>query len=363
MSEPSWQELHDLFTSTMIARRALSGVNIQIVEGTVYDSIGAGVASVGTRLVAFGAQGFRSVFLDGAEDEDLKNVAYDRGVIKQEGARSVGAVSLSRGSFAAGAGTVIAGSRFATDPDSLGNFVVVTIDEDVTFGLTDLGPFVVNATAEQIGTDGNVGVGKIVRVLSSLFDNQIGVTNANLFAGGVQAESDEDLRDRTRGFFRTQSRGTIDALYYGARQVEGVDRVTISVDSAGVVTVYVADAEGNSNATLVAAVQEELEFWRGASDVIYVTGGTISIIEFDFSIAVRTGTDLNTLKSAIRQAVVSRMELMNPGEELSRDMIESAIRDVDRQKIVRVTQNSPSATLIPGPNELLRTTLEGITFS
>lgn len=363
MIEPSWQELYDLFVSTLVARRALSGADIQVVEGGVYDGIAAGTASVATAIIAYGARGFKTVFLDGAQGDDLKDLAYDRGVIKQEGSAAIGRLTLSRSTFSGGAGTVVAGSRFATEADSLGNYVVVTTDDEVVFGTTDLGPFYVNATAEKIGTDGNIATNKINRALTNLYDTNIVVSNDTQFAGGVQAESDEELRDRVRGFFRTQSRATIDALQFGARQVEGVDRVSITVDTAGVVTVYVADAEGNSNATLVEAVRLELENWRAASDVVYVTGGVISAVALDFSISVRTGTDIDALKASIRQAVVSRMNQLNPGEELSPDICEAAIREVDKQKIVRVTQNSPAATLVPGVNELLRTTVDDITFS
>lgn len=354
----AWQDFYDVGKATLQSRRP----KLVVEEGDVSDAIIAGAASMATALVAFSNRQFRATFLDGAQGDDLTERARDRGVERDLGAGAIGAVNLTRPSNAAGAGTILAGTRVATQPDATGAFASFTIDSDVVFGGADLTKTNVAATCTLIGKIGNVDVSKVTRFIDSIFDPSIVPTNPARFTGGVERESDEELRDRVRGFFLTQARGTIDALDYGARQVPGVDRVSVTVDSSGVVTVFVADAAGNSNATLVAAVQVELENWRDAADVVFVTGGVIVNQAISLTVTVRTGVDVNAMLSTIRDAIVSRVGRLNPGEILYRDAIAAAARDVDREAIVGVTIVTPAANVAPSANQLIRTNTGIITF-
>jgi uncharacterized phage protein gp47/JayE len=347
----NWQEFYDVGKATLQTRRP----RLVVEEGDVSDAILAGGASMATSLVAYVNRRVRAVFLDGAEGEDLTSVCRDRGVEREPGFEAIGYVTLTRPTAAVGAGTIPAGTRVASDPDDTGAFSEYTLDNDAVFGGAELSKSNVAATCTKVGKAGNVAENAITRFIDSVFDPTIVPTNAERFAGGVEQESDEELRDRTRGFFLTQARGTIDALDFGARQVAGVDRVSIYVDGSGVVTVYVADAQGNSNAALVAAVQTELEKWRDAADIVYVTGGVILLQAVDIELTVKTGVSVAALLDRVREAVISRIGRLNPGEILYRDAIAAAVRDVDREAISGVNVVTPAANIAPSANELLRT--------
>jgi uncharacterized phage protein gp47/JayE len=354
----AWQDFYDLGKATLQTRRP----KLVVEEGDVSDAIIAGASSMATALVAYANRKFRATFLDGAEEADLTERARDRGVERDPGAESVGRVTLTRASASLGAGTIVAGTRMATESDETGAFVTFTLDNDVVFGGADLTKTDVPATCSVVGKTGNVGEHTVVRFVDSIFDPSITPNNPDRFAGGVEQESDEELRDRVRGFFLTQARGTIDALDFGARQVPGVDRVSITVDGSGVVTVYVADAQGNSSPALVAKVADELESWRDAADIVYVTGGVIVNQAISISITVRTGVDINAMLTTIRDAIISRVGRLNPGEVLYRDMISGAIRDVDREAIQGVEVITPAANVAPTANQLIRTNAGIITF-
>lgn len=346
----AWQDFYDLGKATLQTRRP----KLVVEEGDVSDAIIAGAASMATALIAYANRKFRATFLDGAEESDLTDRARDRGVERDTGSESIGTLTLTRVSAGLGAGTITAGSRVATEPDETGSFQSFTLDTDAVFGALDLTK-TVQATCSVIGKVGNVAEDTIVRFIDDIFDPSILPSNADRFTGGYEMESDEDLRDRVRGFFLTQARGTIDALEFGARQVPGVDRVTITVDDSGVVTMFVADAEGNSNDALVTAVEVEIEHWRDAADIVYVTGGVIVLQAIDLTITVKTGVDINAMLDRIRQAVISRVGRLDPGEILYRDMISAAVRDVDREAIKGVTVVTPAANVDPEQNELIRT--------
>jgi hypothetical protein len=134
-----------------------------------------------------------------------------------------------------------------------------------------------------------------------------------------------------------------------------VDRVTVEVDSAGIVTVFVADADGNSNLAMIAAVATELEHWRDAADVVNVTGGIIFLQPITIRVSVRAGVSVSALLDRIRQAIISRVGLLNPGETLHPEIISAAGQEVDKQNITRVEVVSPVVSIVPSENQLIRT--------
>lgn len=358
MPEPSWQDFYDIGRAMLQTRRP----RLRVEEGDVTDAILAGAASMAVAIVAYANALFRKCFLDGARGQDLTDLAHDRGVDRDQGDAAVAIVTLSRPTAGIGAFTYAQGSRVATVADTTGSFATYTLNEDAVFGALDL-TVDVEVTCTEVGKIGNVAEGAISRFLDKPLDTSLSVTNVELASGGLEAESDEDLRDRVRNFFLTQARGTIEAIVFGAKSVEGVARVTVTVDGSGVVTVYVADEDGNSNTAMVDAVSAELEHWRAAGDVIYVTGGVIYNQTIVISMTVKVGYDVAANAGTIRQAIISRLLRLSPGQTLYRDMISSAVRAVDPDSIYEVEVITPAANVVPSVGESIRTTEGGISFS
>lgn len=358
-TEPTWQDFYDVGLAALQSRRP----SLIVIQGDVTDAILAGAASMATAVIAFAAAKFRACFLDGAEGDDLTVLAHDRGVDRDTGDLAVGTVAFTRVSFAAGAGTITAGTQIASATDATGAFSTYTTDHDVIFGPTDL-THSVTATCTKIDVHGNVAIGQVTRIIDATFDPSITVVNAAAFAGGQPSESDPDLRDRVRGFFLTQARGTILALIFGAKTTPGVSRVAVTVDSSGVVTVYVTDADGNGNQALADAARAILEDWRDAADVVYVTFGDVSNQAIDLTLTVVAGVDIPALLDRVRQAVISRLQRLNPGDTLYRDAIAAAARAVDQDGIVSVRVNSPPVDLAAAtPAQIFRTNTGLVTFS
>lgn len=357
---PSWQDLYDLGRATLQARRP----KLIVIEGDVTDAVLAGAATMASTLIAYASGRFLSAFLDGAAGSDLTDLARDRGVERDLGDAAVGTVTFTRVSFSVGAGTISAGFRVASQPDTTGAFSTFTTDQDAVFGPTDLTK-TVNATCTKVGTQGNMDSATVTRTLDSMFDPSITVSNGTRFAGGSAEESDPDLRDRVRGYFLTLARGTIDALAYGAKTVTGVKRVNVIPDYVtGIVTVYVSDADGNANTAMTDAVYTELQnHWAAAGDVLNVVGAVLVIEAVDVSLTVRTGIDIVSLLDRIRQAIIARVARLNPGETLFRDMISAAVRDVDRENILTVVVNTPAANVVPSTGQVIRTNTANVTFS
>lgn len=357
---PSWQDLYDIGRATLQARNP----SLQLVPGDVTDAYLCGAATMGSQVIAFAANRFLATFLDGAFGTDLTNLARDRGVIRDTGDNAIGTVQFSRPSASLGAGVISAGKRIATQPDSNGSFSVFTTDVDVVFGGTDLGPFSTTATCTTIGNAGNAAAGAVTRILDSLWDPTVVVTNPTQFACGSEQESDPDLRDRVRGFFLTEARGTRDALIFGAKTVPGVKRASLTVDPVtGIITLYVSDADGNANAAMVAAVQTEIANWADAGDIVNVIGATLVIQSVNVSLTVKLGVDVNSLLNNVRLAIIARLARLIPGDTLYRDMISAAVRDVDRNNILSVTVNTPAVNVATSTGQVLRTDAAHVTFT
>jgi uncharacterized phage protein gp47/JayE len=361
---PSTQDYYDLGRAVLQRRNP----RLNVVPGDATDAILYGTATMASQITAFAANRFLATFLDGAFGDDLTALARDRGVNRDTGDNAVGNVTFTRPTSSAGAGTIPAGTRIATQPSPVdGSFSIFTTDRDAVFSGVDLGPHTVPATCTKIGVAGNVAAGTATRNLDigSLWDQTLLVTNAQQFAGGAEQESDDVLRDRVRGFFLTQARGTIDALTFGAKTVAGVKRATVLPDYAtGIVTVYVSDADGNGNAAMALAVQNELQLhWADAGDVINVIAATIVIEAIDVSLTVKTGVDISSLLDRVRQAIIARVARLAPQETLYRDMISAAVRDVDREAILSAVVNAPGANVTPGVGQIIRTNSSSVTFT
>jgi hypothetical protein len=363
VAAPSWQDLYDLGRYVLQVRRPTMVVN----QGDVSDGFIAGTATMVDASIGENAARFRSTYLDGADGDDLTQEASDRATDRFVGVAAVGTVTFARASSAVGAGTLPVGYIVGTVQDASGGFSTYTINTAAVFGALDLTKSV-DVTCTADGPQGNAQPGTVTRMIGgdvgAAFDPSITVNNAALFVGGFNQESDEDLRARAKGNFLNQVRGTESAVIAGARTVPQVKRASVVTDAdTGVVTLYVSDADGNSNAAMVAAVAAVMPQWEPIDSIVNVVGASLLVVAIDISLTVKSGVDAAAIIDKIRSAIVSRLNLLNPGDTLYREMISTAAENVDKQNIVNVTVNTPAASIAPTTNQVIRTTTSSITTS
>jgi len=356
---PSWQDLYDLAKAELVLRRP----DLQVLPGDISDMLMAAIAAVADRAVGFASERTRATFLDGARGADLTKLADDHWNIDRILAvKSIGSVSFTR-STTVTSGTIFAGTVVATERDSLGNEVQFTTNSDLFFNVGVAGPLSANITAVVAGKAGNVPSGKIIRIITNLFDT-FTVTNSAATIGGAEEETDDQLRQRVRDFNTTLRRGTMAALEYGAKVVTTVKNATAVEGSTGLVTVYVTDADGNSNAGMVADVTAELENWRCAGSLVLVTGGALYTLNpIQITLAVRTGIDTAEIAADVKSAIVERINRLRIGETCSRSIIQQAALNVDLDNIIGCTVVLPAADVVPSANQIIRTATTYITVT
>lgn len=334
--------------------------DLLFAEGDVSTAVLHGCAAMGDLVLRLAVQLFRDTFLDGARRDALRALVDDRYSIQaQEATAATVTVEFSRTSAGAAlpipAGTVVA---TAQDPDA--DEVRFATDDEILVAAGENGPFSVSATAELEGTGGNVSAGTVTRVLASLPDT-FTVTNPAAAAGGNDAESDEELRRRARAFYGSLRRATLRALEVGALQVDEVRAANAVVDESGLITVRVSDADGNSNAQMIAAVEDELVNWVAGGEVVTVVGGERLEVDVTMRIRVRAGVSVAVLRPRIQEAVAGRMAKLGVGETLYLDMLTASAIGVAPDSILEVQFDAPAGDVEPLVYQAIRPAVIGVT--
>ncbi len=351
---PSFDDLENLGRAEQITNRP----DLQVNEGDISEMLLKAAAAMADKCQADSCRRFKDTFIDGAEGGKLSTLGSDHWALERfDAVKATGSVEFSR-PFVDGsepAGSIVAGTVIATEADVNGLSYRYVTDVPVAFALGELGPVAVNVTAEIEGSDSNAIAGTVIRVVDNLFDSNLVVTNPLVFAGGAEEETDIEYRERIREYPSTLRRGTLAALEFGAKQVSSVKNATASESASGITTVFVGDVDGNFTAQMLAEVTAELEDWRCAGSVVNVTGGTPLLIDVDYTLVVRTGTNVLSLLTLIESAITGFMDSLKIGDTLYISALQSAARQVDPVNIVEVIINTPAASTAPSSNQLIRT--------
>lgn len=356
---PTLDDLYNDAKAELVNRRPDLTVN----DGDISDMGMAAIAAVGDRLVGYAAQLTRATFVDGALGDDLTKLASDHwNITRFPAIDAIGAVTFTRTDTSL-AGDIPAGTVVATVQDALGATATFTTDTLQHFAIADAGPYTVNITAVNGGVSGNVQAGNIARINTTLFTT-FTVVNANATLGGAGQEDDDALRTRIRTFSTTLRRGTLAALEYGALQVPQVKNSVAVEDSTGIVTVYVADINGASNAAMVSAVLIELVNWRAAGALVNVSGGGLyQLNPISIQLTVRAGINTQALVANVQASITARVAKLKIGEICSRDLIKQAALNVDTDNILACNVLLPAADVAPAANQVIRTDPSFITVS
>lgn len=330
-------------------------------EGDIAEFDMAAGAAMADHLTGYTSQRVRATFLDGAFNDDLTDLADDRYNIQRQIAVPAAGVTTWTRSGGLLAGTVPFGTVVATSKDNAGNEVQYVTDNDTGWAAAQASQDVA-VTAVIAGVSGNAGIGKVNRVVTTGLFDTFTVTNAARMAGGADAELDAALRDRCRNFTQTLRRGTLAALEFGAKEVAGIATAVAVEPGDGTVNVYVADASGNSSPTMVTDAAAEGENWRCAGTIVNYYGGVLyPLTGIDIALTVRAGVNIAALVQDIKKAIVARVAKLKGGEACSPDLIKAAAMSVDPDGILAVAVNSPAATVVPTPDQIIRTTTSDIT--
>ncbi len=361
MPAPSFDDLFTLGKAEAILKRPTLGVRI----GDISEMLLAGAAAMADRLIGWFAERIAATFLDGAFGDDLTQLCADHWSIQRRVAtKSIGTVTFTRASADASSQNFPVGTTVATAKDSQGNDIQFVTTQIATWGVSTNGDRTVNTEAVVAGVAGNLSdVNLVTKIISTApSGGAYSITASGQPVGGSEAETDEELRDRTRLYPSTLRRGTIGALEYGAKSVTSIAVAKASAiqDATGLVTVYVSDASGNStgdpftvgpsvvdDGSMTSKVAVELFNWAAAGALVTVIGGAVETVDITVTIAVKIGVDVTQLITEIQNSISARVGKLNIGDTLYLSDIMSAVKAVDPDNIVNVVVADPIVDTVP----------------
>lgn len=168
------------------------------------------------------------------DDGDLDNLVEILGIDRSPGKKATGTVEFTTVSSAT---TIPEGTSVGTEPDATGDFFEFTTDSEVSTGSGDT-TVTANITAVDEGSGYNVGSGTITYMPSPPTGVQ-SVTNNSATEGGVDEETNDELRARAKNAIFNQS---------GGGTAEGVKGAVLSSDDE-IQSVAVKEYPGGNDST------------------------------------------------------------------------------------------------------------------
>lgn len=362
MAAPSFNDYFNTGKAEALSRRP----DLTFDDGDISEMYMSAGAAMADHLTGYSAERIKATYLDGATEGDLTVLADDRyNIQRQQATFATGQVTFSRLTSSAGAGTIVAGTVVATAKDATGNEIQFMTMTNLNVGSGATGALgTVDAVALLTGVESNVAAGTVNRIVSSVYDSTITVTNAARFAGGDVEQSDESLRAKVRGFPTTIRRATLAALEYGALNTTGagVSKATAVEDTdlfgepTGIVSLFVTDSTGSSSAPMTTAVAGEMVNWRAAGVIVNVQGGVVLSQNVTLALSFRAGSGISTsaIQPTVEAAVAARINKLKIGETLSPDIIKQAACNVDPDNILSCAVSIPAGDVVPAGNQIIR---------
>ncbi|HJD97487.1 baseplate J/gp47 family protein [Mailhella massiliensis] len=229
---------------------------------------------------------FSQFWIKTAEKEYLERKASTWGITRKAGARAVGTVTFS------GSGLVPAGSVLRSDSGLL-----FTVDADVSV------PGIGNVTASAIGSSGNLEAGETLTLVQAVAGVS-GSAVVNSLSGGVDAETDEELRARLLTALQAPPMGGSAADYVTwALEVPGVTRAWCYPLYLGLGTVglsFVCDGQEESplpDEEMVQRVQDYIDARRPVTaDFLAFAPQALKV---DISLKISPNTE--AVRNAVKQ--------------------------------------------------------------
>lgn len=287
---------------------------------------------------------FSQFWIKTAEKEYLERKASTWGITRKAGARAVGQVTFS------GSGIVPAGSVLRNDSGLL-----FTVDADVSVPGTGV------VTASETGSASNLERGETLTLVQAV----AGVSGSAVvvsMTGGVDAETDDELRNRVLAALRNPPMGGSAADYVTwALEVPGVTRAWCYPLYLGLGTVglsFVCDGQDDSplpDEEMVRRVQEYIEERKPVTADVMVFAPRAVPVDIRLRIVPDTSAVREAVKAELHDLFTREAE---PGVTLLKSHIDEAVSITSGEEDHLLLE--PAVNIVPASGEL--PVLRNVTF-
>jgi uncharacterized phage protein gp47/JayE len=279
---------------------------------------------------------------------DLDSWMADFSLTRLAGSQAVGQVTFARYTVSSNAVLIPTGATVSTNDGTLSFAVVAQTSNPAWNGSTG---FVLAAMAASVtvpvqtttpGLAGNVLPGAI-GLLTTAIAGIDTVSNALIFSGGVNAESDAALRSRFQLYINSRSLATAGAVEFAIASLQQGLRYAVleNVDTLGNALpgnfcVVVDDGTGAPPNTLLASASAAVEAVRPIGSTYSVQGPAIIGISVAMSAAISNAQNAAQIALSIQQNVLAWIASLPIGGTLAVSKIEALAHGTD-PSVVSVT--------------------------
>lgn len=276
------------------------GIRMKVLAGEVY-SLCSAIDWLKMQTFAQSAQG---------EQLDLR--AQERGLQRKQPINAVGNINFSRSEPLWYNAAIELGTVCSTAGENPVRYIT-TQEAILQSGALSVS---VPAKAEQGGRSGNTQPGTVT-VMVTPPPAITGVSNAAAFTGGVDKESDSELRSRLMQSYASISNGTNAAFYREcALKYDGVYSVGVvpRENGAGTIGIYLGGRGGVPSADVIAKVQSGLNQLREVNVDVTVTAAQTVAMNMEVAITPADGVATEDANSACAQAITDYFDTLAVGE-------------------------------------------------
>lgn len=359
-------------------------------EGSLLDILGGVVSRGVAEVQALAIEEFKKTYVEtatGPEEtggaDDLETLLVDHfgeDFKRPDAVYAEGQVTFSRPTTGAGNIVIPAGTIVKTAANEAGSSQRFATQSAVT--ITGLS-IAASVKAVDAGSAGNVLANTVVEIESSLVDSSITVNNASAFSGGDEVLDDAEYRQYAKNLLKTLRGATLEAIVAKAKTVSGVEEAfgaefsqtvkewdeaeSEAVGDAFKITrvkLYIADANGTANNTLINNVKAAIATVRAAGVQVEVLAASAQTVNVSISVTLNgSGPNFAALSSSLQPIfddIAEYLQTLAIGTGLSRSALKTHILGIwgasgsdDLTNITIVTPTgdvsvSASTKIVPG---------------
>ena len=220
----------------------------------------------------------------------------------------------------------------------------------------------VPVSAQLAGSPGNVQAGSIA-LLASAIPGVDGVTNANAFQNGLDAETDDAFRSRFANFIASRSRATLVAVGYAISSIQQGLNYTVqeNVDPSGAprmgnFVVTVDDGSGRPSNLLLTTVQTAIDAVRPIGSTFSIQAPVVLTVGVSLTIVVSSGISKAPIQAQAGTAIAAYIDGLSIGTmlPLSRIIQIAYAANVAITNVMQVFANGASNDIDPGVTGVIK---------
>lgn len=254
------------------------------------------------------------IFPQTAQGKQLDYHAQLRGLERKKSAKAASVLYFTLSEAATSVIIIPKGTICSTEGDDPIRYITKT-DNQFNVGSSAL---FASVEAMEPGAKGNAAKNTVTKIVSLPISN-MSVTNPYVFTGGVDEESDENLRERILESYRDISNGTNCAFYKSvAKSVTGVHSAGIIPRNrgAGTLDIYIANKGATASSSAVYTVQEKLNAMREVNVDVKVMAAATELYNIDADVVLLPGYDIDSVKAAFEEAAKNYFENLEVGQSV-----------------------------------------------